>query len=64
MRTNMGIADRLIRTAIALSIIALYFTGIISGVVAIIGIVLSLILLATSMISFCPLYKPFNFSTK
>nr|MBC7611580.1 DUF2892 domain-containing protein [Pseudopedobacter sp.] len=64
MRTNMGIADRLIRTVIALGILVLYFMGIISGVVAIIGIVLSIIFLVTSMISFCPLYKPFNFSTK
>ncbi|MBU0697516.1 MAG: DUF2892 domain-containing protein [Bacteroidetes bacterium] len=64
MRTNMGIADRLIRTVIALSILVLYFMGIISGVVAIIGIVLSVIFLVTSMMSFCPLYKLFNFSTK
>lgn len=60
----MGIADRLIRTVIALSILVLYFMGIISGVVAIIGIVLSVIFLVTSMMSFCPLYKLFNFSTK
>lgn len=60
----MGIADRLIRTVIALGILVLYFMGIISGVVAIIGIVLSVIFLVTSMMSFCPLYKPFNFSTK
>jgi hypothetical protein len=60
----MGIADRLIRTLIALTIGILYIMGIISGTLAIIAIVFSIIFIFPSMISFCPLYKLFNFSSK
>ncbi|MEO5911231.1 MAG: DUF2892 domain-containing protein [Pelobium sp.] len=64
MRTNMGIADRLIRVVIALSVLVLYYMEIISGTVAIMGIILSIIFLLTSIISFCPFYKLMGYSTK
>ena len=64
MRTNMGTLDRGIRILIALIIAGLYFTGIISGYIALILIVFAGIFILTSLISFCPLYLPFNLSTK
>ena len=64
MRTNMGTLDRVIRIVIALLIAGLYFTGIISGFLALILIVLAGIFILTSLVSFCPLYLPFNLSTK
>lgn len=64
MKTNMGSIDRVIRIALALLVGLLYFTGQISGTLAIVLGVLAIIFLATSFIGFCPLYAPFRFSTK
>ena len=64
MNKNMGTADRLIRTVLALIVIALYFTGQISGLAAIILGIFAVIFLLTSLISFCPLYVPLKLSTR
>ncbi len=64
MKTNMGTIDRIIRTVLALPVGVLYFTGQISGTVAIVLGVLAVIFLLTSFISFCPLYLPFGISTR
>jgi uncharacterized membrane protein len=63
MKKNMGTADRIIRVIIAAIFIALYYNGIIGGVLGIVLIVLSVIFVATSLIGFCPLYFPFGLST-
>jgi uncharacterized protein (DUF58 family) len=60
----MGTADRVIRTVLALIVIALYFTGQISGLAAIILGIFAVIFLLTSLISFCPLYVPLKLSTR
>ena len=64
MIKNMGTADRVIRTVLALIVIALYFTGKITGVTAIILGIVAVIFLLTSLITFCPLYVPFKLSTR
>ncbi len=64
MKKNMGTLDRIIRVVIALAIGVLYFMGMISGTAAIILGVLAVIFLATSLVSTCPLYLPFNISTR
>jgi Na+/H+ antiporter NhaA len=64
MKKNMGTADKTIRILVALVIIALYYTKQISGLTAIIGLILSGIFILTSFISFCPLYLPFGISTR
>jgi uncharacterized protein (DUF58 family) len=64
MNKNMGMADRLIRTVLALIVLALYFTGQISGLTAIILGIFAVIFLLTSLISFCPLYVPLKLSTR
>ena len=64
MNKNMGTADRLIRTVLALIVPALYFTGQISGVTGIILGIFAVIFLLTSLISFCPLYVPLKLSTR
>ncbi len=64
MKPNMGTADRAIRLLVAAAVIALYFTNVISGTVAIGLLVFAGIFILTSVISFCPLYAPFNISTK
>ncbi|MBO6536148.1 MAG: DUF2892 domain-containing protein [Balneolaceae bacterium] len=63
MKKNMGSADRIIRTVIALVIAGLYFGGIISGTLAIVLAVIAGVFLLTSLVSFCPLYKIFGIQT-
>lgn len=63
MKKNMGSLDRIIRVILAVVFGYLYFTGVVSGVLGIILLVLAVVFLLTSLISFCPLYLPFHIST-
>lgn len=63
MKKNMGTADKVIRVLIAMVIGGLYFTHVISGTPALVLCIFAIIFLATSLISFCPLYLPFGIST-
>jgi hypothetical protein len=63
MPKNMGSVDRIVRAVFAVAVAVLYFTGMISGTVAIILGVLALVFLATSIVGTCPLYIPFKLST-
>jgi hypothetical protein len=63
MVKNMGIADRVIRTLLAIVVGILYFTGRISGTVAVILGIVAVVFLLTSAIAFCPGYLPFKIST-
>lgn len=64
MKCNIGSTDRIIRALLALALGALYFTNIISGTLGIVAIIVAVVLLATSIIGFCPLYVPLKISTK
>ena len=64
MQKNMGTIDRTIRVMSAIVVAVLYFMKIITGTVAIILGIFAIIFIITSLISFCPLYVPFKFSTK
>lgn len=64
MKKNMGSADRVIRVMIALAIVVLYMTGVIQSTTAIVLGSVAAIMIATSFISFCPLYLPFGISTR
>jgi len=64
MEKNMGTADKVVRIAIAATIAILYFTNQLSGTGAIILMVLAVVFVLTSFISFCPLYLPFGISTR
>lgn len=63
MKKNMGSADKIIRTLIAVVIGILIITGQLTGIWAIVLGIFAVIFLATSLFSFCPLYLPFNLST-
>lgn len=63
MKKNMGMADRTIRSVIAVLIAILYFTNVITGTLGLILLILACILLLTSMVSFCPLYFPFGLNS-
>lgn len=63
MKKNMGTIDRVVRIVIALVFAALYFTGTVSGTLGIVLLVLGGVFVATSLVSFCPLYTIFGLST-
>jgi uncharacterized membrane protein YtjA (UPF0391 family) len=63
MKQNMGGADKIIRILIALIIGVLYFKGIVTGTIGIVLMVLAVVFVVTSLVSFCPLYTLFGVST-
>jgi len=64
MKKNMGTVDKVIRILIAVVVVILYFTNVISGTLAIILLALSAIFVVTSILSICPLYMPFGLNTR
>lgn len=63
MKKNMGSADRISRILFAIVIGVLYFTKAIEGTAALVLGAFAVVFLLTSLISFCPLYVPFGFTT-
>ena len=63
MKKNMGTLDRAFRSIIAVGIGVLYFTGRISGTLAIVLGVVAVVFLITSFVSWCPAYGPLGVST-
>ena len=59
----MGSTDRIVRVLIALLVVILYFTNLITGTIAFVLLALSGIFVLTSLVSFCPLYLPFGIRT-
>jgi hypothetical protein len=64
MKKNMGTIDKVIRILVALVVVILFFTNIISGTLAYILLALSAVFVLTSILGFCPLYLPLGLSTK
>jgi hypothetical protein len=63
MKQNMGLIDKVVRILIAIVVIALYFTNVISGVLGIVLLILAGVFILTSLFGFCPLYLPFGLNT-
>lgn len=64
MKKNMGSVDRVVRILVAIIIAGLYYANQVTGVAAIILLILAGIFILTSFMSFCPLYLPFGLSTR
>jgi len=64
MKKNMGSADKTIRVFVAAIVALLYFTGVISGTLAIILMIFALVFIVTSLIGFCPLYPILGINTR
>jgi hypothetical protein len=64
MKKNMGTVDKVIRILVAVVVVTLYFTNVISGTLGIILLALSAIFVVTSILSICPLYMPLGISTR
>lgn len=63
MKINLGNTDRIIRLFLAAVFATLYFTGTISGTIGIVLLVFAGVFVATSLVSFCPLYALVGFNT-
>jgi hypothetical protein len=63
MKKNMGMIDRMLRTALAVVVAGLYFAGQLTGTAAVILGVFAVIFLATSAVGFCPIYALLGIST-
>jgi len=64
MKINMGTIDRFIRLTIAAIIAILYFTGQISGALAMVLGIVAIAFIVTSLTGRCPGYLPFGISTR
>ena len=63
MKKNMVLTDRIIRIAVAIFVLVLYFMEVINGTLALILGGFAFIMIGTSFVSFCPLYMPFGINT-
>ncbi|MFN5705139.1 MAG: DUF2892 domain-containing protein, partial [bacterium] len=64
MKSNMGSTDRIIRLIIAVLVLILFMTDVISGTLGWVLIALAAVFTLTSMINFCPLYTILGINTK
>lgn len=64
MGKNMGTVDKAIRIVLAIIVVVLYLSNLISGTLAIVLLIFAGIFILTSFLSFCPLYLPFGISTR
>jgi nicotinamide riboside transporter PnuC len=64
MKQNMGKTDRALRFIVAIVIGVMYMNHSISGMLAAVLGVLSVVFVLTGFVKFCPLYLPFNIDTR
>ena len=60
---NESTSDRILRAAVGIPLIVLGFT-VLSGVVAVLAVVVGAILAVTGAVGFCPIYKVLKLSTR
>ncbi len=63
MKKNMSSADRIIRLALAIAVIALYFTGNLSGTLGVVLLIAAIIIGLTAFVNFCPIYSVLGIRT-
>lgn len=64
MKKNLGTTDKVIRILVAVVVLALYLTHVISGTLAVILLIVAGILVVTSLVGMCPLYQLLGLSSK
>ncbi len=64
MKANIHDVDKVARIILAIVVAVLFFTGVVSGTVAIILAMIAAFLVVTVFIDFCPIYHFFGISTK
>jgi len=63
MKKNMGAIDRTLRLVFAVIFVILYLSDVVTGTWGMVMLIVALMFVVTSLISFCPLYLPFGIST-
>lgn len=63
MKSNIGTKDKLVRLALSIAIIILFYLGIFSDIVGLVLLGFALVLAITSLIGYCPMYGIFGLST-
>jgi hypothetical protein len=63
MKRNVGIIDRVVRIIIAAILAILYFTGVVSGTLGIIFLIIAAISLITGVLRVCGAYALFGINT-
>lgn len=63
MKKNMGSTDRALRLIVAIALVVLYFSNILTGTLGIIALVVAGVFALTSLVSFCPIYPLLGINT-
>jgi hypothetical protein len=63
MKKNMGSVDKMIRLALAILMVVLYYTEVVTGTLGIVLIVVAVVFALSSFMSFCPLYTLVGINT-
>ena len=61
---NMGVLDRTVRIVIAVAILALFMMKKVDGATAIVLGIVAVVMLATSLVGWCPLYTLLRISSQ
>jgi hypothetical protein len=64
MEKNLGSQDQTIRILAGVAITLLWYLNVISGLLGTLLLIVAAILILTSMINFCPLYRIIGFTSK
>lgn len=64
LKKNMSSTDQIVRLVVAVVLGVLYFTGVISGTLGLVGLIVAVVFVFTSIFSWCPLYALFGLSTR
>jgi len=63
MKANMGSVDRLVRLLAAVLLTTLYLSGVLTGALGVVALVVAGVFLLTSLVRFCPLYTLLGINT-
>ena len=63
MKSNVGTTDKLIRIILAVVLGTLFLTNTVSDTLGMVFLIFAIVLIATSLISFCPLYTLLGVNT-
>ncbi len=63
MKKNVGNLDRILRLVLAVAFVVLYYTGVLTGTLGLVLVVLGAVFALTSFISWCPIYAVIGVNT-
>ncbi len=63
MKPNLSNLDRVVRVVVAALFAYLYFAGIVTGPAGIVLLAIGVVFALTAIVSYCPLYAIFKFSS-